>query len=339
MSTKHQIVVAPPTSLDLRQAWTPAVLGCGAGALANVSAMKRAIADSPGDYGIVTYADAVPSHSENAAREAAKASVAAKAITLAARDLKKSQLKPSVIISQYDRAEAQALALEYATSLGVPFLSYLLIAPPRQLPIALMKALAPEDLVGPSGDDMRVLYKTLAPITARSGKSALAGDFESELRVSAIRERFREHLPSALRKLAAGLTPDVSPILATDGDYVAPVVVLESERFASPLEIEERVVLGRRDLIEPGTRLIVIETVTQSDPQLRLHELIFRGRDRRLGSLGAQTLTAADFAPLPTPVSTGSASRDGVLDVLRAVAGVAVVLGTASRLAPMRSSD
>lgn len=155
---------------------------------------------------------------------------------------------------QLDRAQAQLQALEYAISKRIAVSLFFLLSPPRSLPIGFMATLTPEELEGPAADDARLLLRTLGPITSRSGSSSVTGGaVEAELRVSEIRERFREHV-SVFKKLAANLTPEVAPILATDGERVSPVVVLPSDKWNTQLELEERLLLGRRDLvIEPGS--------------------------------------------------------------------------------------
>lgn len=347
MSKSHQIVVATP-ALPVRPPKRILTMGANEGARQNIAGWKSLFDELPHEYSELIYADALGSHAERCAREAGASGLPARAITLSTQELPKLPFEVHALVVQLDRAQAQLQALEYAVSKGIAVCLFFLLAPPRGLPIGFMATLTPDELEGPAAEDVKLLLRTLGPITSRSGSSSVTGgEVEAELRVSSIRERFRDHV-AVFKKLAANLTPEVAPLLATDGERISPVVVLPSDKWSTQLELEERILLGRRDLvIEPGSRVMVCETLSGEEPELRLHDLVFRRRDRRLGSRGSRTVTSADFAPLPParPASDRSAatrrsSDDGGIEgVLISLAFVAVLLGAASRLQPVQATD
>ena len=347
MSKSHQIVVATP-ALPVRPPKRILTIGANEGARQNIAGWKKVFEEVPGEYGELVYADAVYSHADRCMRAAAAAGLQARAMALSTHELHALGFKVDALVVQLDRAQAQLQALEHAVSKRIAVCLFFLLAPPRGLPLGFMVTLTPDELEGPAARDAKLLLRTLGPITSRAGSSSVTGgEVEAELRVSGIRERFREHV-SVFKKIAANLTPEVAPILATDGERVSPVVVLPSDKWSTQIELEERILLDRRDLvIEPGSRLTVCETLSGEEPELRLHDLVFRRRDRRLGSRGSRTVTGADFTASPpapvgsigAPNAAGRRSDGGVEGALIGLAIVAILLGAASRLQPVQATD
>lgn len=338
----HQIVVAP-VALPARKPRVVMTLGSSKmGAERNISAFQQLFAELPGEFAPVLYADAVGAHAERIARKANDAGVPARPVTLSAADLDRLPYDIDVLVVQLDRPEAQLAAFEWAVSRRVSIVMQSVVAPPRGLPLGVMTVHTKDDLDGASAADVRHYLGTLARITSRRGSESITeGDEAAEFRVADIRARFREHLRAVLRKVAANLTPEVPPMVATDGEHVMPFVVVPRERWSSALELESHVLLDRQDLvIEPGSKLVVAETLETQSPELRLTNLHFRRTDRRLGARGSRTLSAADFAPpvaRQARVEVGHSSA--VLGAILGLAVLAVAFGGASRTAPMRMTD
>jgi hypothetical protein len=343
MKPPHQIVVAPIT-LPARKPHVVMTLGAKVGAEKNIPAFQRLFAELPGEFAPVLYADAVGAHAERVAKKANEAGVPARAVTLSTADLDRLPYEIDTLVVQLDRPEAQLAAFEWAVTRRIPVVMQSVVAPPRGLPLGVMTAHTKDDFDGASADDVRHYLRTLARITSRRGSESVTdGDEAAELRVADIRARFREHLPAVLRKVAANLTPEVPPIVATDGEHVMPLVVVPRERWSSAIELESHVLLDRHDLvIEPGSKLVVAETLATEQPQLRLTNLHFRRSDRRLGSRGSRTLSAADFAPLPPRPARSERERGDsgiVVGFILGLAVLAMAFGGASRTAPMRTTD
>ncbi len=336
----HQIVA--PVALPARKPHLVMTIGSKVGAEANIPAWKRLFHELPGEFAPLLYADAVGAHAERLAKKANDAGVPARPITLSTADLDRLPYELDALVIQVDRPEAQLESFDWAASRGVPVVIQSVLAPPRGLPLGFMTAHTKKELSGASVDDVRHYLRTLARITSRRGSESITdGDEAAELRVADIRARFREHLPAVLRKVAADLTPEVPPIVATDGEHVMPFVVVPRDRWSSAIELERHVLLDRRDLvIEPGSKVVVAETLETDSPELRFTNLHFRRTDRRLGSRGSRTLSAADFAPLPPrPARSGDGDSGEVLGLLLGLAVLAMALGGASRTAPVRTTD
>ena len=343
MKPQHQIVVAPIT-LPAKKPRVVMTIGSKVGAEANIPAWKRLFEELPGEFAPLLYADAVGTHAERVAKKANDMGVPARPVTISTAELDRLPYELDALVVQLDRPEAQLAAFEWAASRRVPVVMQSVVAPPRGLPLGVMTAHTKKDLDGASADDVRHYLRTLTRITSRRGSESVTdGDEVAEFRVADIRSQFGEHLPAVLRKVAAGLTPEVPPIVATDGENVMPLVVVPRERWSSALELESHVLLDRHDLvIEPGSKLVVAETLATEQPQLRLTNLHFRRSDRRLGSRGSRTLSAADFAPLPPAPSRSERERGDsgiVLGFLLGLAVLAMAFGGASRTAPMRTTD
>jgi len=341
MKHQHQIVVAPVT-LPARKPHVVMTIGAKVGAENNIPAWKELFTELPGEFAPVLYADAVGAHAERLAKKANDAGVPARPITLSTADLERLPYEIDALVVQLDRPEAQLAAFEWAVSRRVPVIMQSVVAPPRGLPLGVMTAHTKDDLDGASVDDVRQYLRTLARITSRRGSESVTdGDVAAELRVADIRARFREHLPAVLRKVVANLTPEVPSMAATDGEHVMPLVIVPRERWSSAIELESHVLLDRHDLvIEPGSKLVVAETLETNSPELRLTNLHFRRTDRRLGSRGSRTLSAADFAPLaPRPTRSERDDSGVALGFLLGLAVLAMAFGGASRTAPMRSTD
>ena len=325
------------------------VMGCDYGAEQNLDAYASAFARRELPFDEFIFADAVPSRAERLAALARERGLPARATALTARDLpRRHDLRERVglIISHIDRAAARRVVLSYALAEGLPFMSYFVLAMPKSLPLGFATVLTPDDY-GPGAPedaapvrDLITLLDTVAPITARRGSaSVIRSSPEASLRDADIRARFREHAKRVMAKVAV-LPPDAAAIEATDGQDVLQTVVSAGDRWLESDELEEYLLLGRRDvLLEPGRRILVAEALSGAEPELRLHDTLFRERDRRLAVRGSETITREDFEPRPVREARDRSDGGGVADVLLLLAVVAVLFGGASRTAPLGSTD
>lgn len=317
------------------------VQGSDIGAREHITALVDAVEAMPGEIAEFVYADAIYAHAKAAADQARARGLTTRAVALTARDIEHFEPRLDLVIAHLDRAPAIRETLRAAIARNVPFLSYSFVQAPSMLAQGVMVAVEPGDTI--AAEDARLFWETIGPITARRGSAAIFVDGapEERFRETAIRERFRGHSRSVLKKLVAGLPLDVDPLQMTDGEDVFPLVVLASDRWCEDEEIEQRVIHERRDLVfEPGTRLVVAECLTGDPPEIRFHDARFGRRDRRLVTRSSRTLTRADFDP-PPPVSSIDRERGGSAlgDALLGLALLAVLLGSASRTSPVHTTD
>lgn len=317
------------------------VQGADAGARNHITALVEASEAMPGEIAEIIYGDAVYAHARAAADQAAAHGLTTRAVALTARDIEGFEPRLDLVIAHLDRAPANREALRAAIARNIPFLSYSFVQAPSMLAQGVMGAVEPGDTT--AAEDARLYFETIGPITARRGSAAIFVDGapEERFREVAIREKFRAHSRSVLKKLIAGLPLDVDPLQMTDGEDTYPLVVLPSDRWCTDDEIEQRVVHERRDLVlEPGTRLIVAECLTGDPPEIRFHDARFGRRHRRLVTRSTRTLTRADFDP-PPPISSIDRERGGSAlgDALLGLALLAVLLGSASRTSPVHTTD
>ncbi|MEI7511910.1 MAG: hypothetical protein WCK01_00410 [Candidatus Uhrbacteria bacterium] len=319
------------------------VQGADAGARHNIQALVDAAEAMPGEIAEVVYGDALFAHARVAAAQAAARGLTTRAVALTARDIERFEARVDLVMAHLDRAPANLATMDAAVDRGAAFVSYGFVQAPSMLAQGVMIAVEPGDKI--AEQDARLYWETIGPITARRGSAAIfsEGAPEERLRETAVRETFRNHSRSVLKKLIAGLPLDVDPLQMTDGEDVYPLVVLPSDRWCTSEGIEQRVVHERHDLVlEPGSRMVIAECLSGNPPEIRFHNARFGRRDRRLTTRSSRTLTQADFEP-GARASLGGApdrSRGGDLgDALVGLALLAILLGAASRTSPVRTTD
>lgn len=320
------------------------VQGADAGARHNIPALVDSAESMPGEIAEIVYGDALFAHAKAAADQAAARGLKTRAVALTARDIGLFEARIDLVIAHLDRAQANLATMEAAIDRGAGFLSYGFVQAPSMLAQGVMIAVEPGDKL--AEQDARLYWETIGPLTSRRGSAEIfsEGAPEERLRETAVREMFRAHSRSVLKKLIAGLPLDVDPLQMTDGEDVYPLVVLSSDRWCSNEEIEQRVVHERHDLVlEPGSRMVIAECLSGNPPEIRFHNARFGRRDRRLTTRSTRTLTQADFDPRAR-ASSGSAldrPRGGgeLGDALVGLALLAILLGAASRTSPVRTTD
>lgn len=346
MSKKSNALAVIPAPTVVSRGRRVLVQGANAGARRNIPALVDSVESMPGEISEIIYGDAVFAHARRAADEAAALGLPARPVALTARGIEQYEPHLDLVIGHLDRAAAHREAMRATLARDASYLGYQFVLAPSMLAQGVMVAVAPDDRV--ATEEAELLWSTIAPITARRGSAAIfrEGAPEQSFRETVIREKFRDHTRSVVKKLVAELPLDVDPLQVTDGQDAFPLVVLASDRWCSNDEIEQRVIHERHDLvIEPGSRLLVAECLSGDPPEIRFHDGRFNRRDRRLVTRSSHTLTQANFdAPPPMLERSGRSidrSRDDG-DLAGALAGLALIallLGAASRTSPVHTTD